>query len=327
MATIKEIAEKAGVSIATVSRVLNYDPKLSVSDETKKRIFEIAESLSYQKKAPRKKLTRRIAFVHWVTEAEELTDLYYMGIRHGIEEQANQHHLHLLKYTVHELDDIPKDIDGILAVGRFSKKQIEQFKQLTQHIVLVDSDFEHSGCDAVLTDFKTVIKQAVDHLLAKEVIKIGFIGGKETLQGTISPTTDIRELYFRDYMKQKGLLEEQLILLDHFNVDSGYRLMKQFLPQTPTGKTGFITANDPLAIGALKAVNDAKMDIPDQVSLIGINDISVSKYVYPALTTVRIEKELMGKTAIDLMMERLRDDRQICKKVYIDTTLIERETT
>ncbi|SFL51393.1 transcriptional regulator, LacI family [Gracilibacillus orientalis] len=327
MATIKEIAEKADVSIATVSRVLNYDPKLSVGDETKKRIFEIAESLSYQKKTPRKKLTRRIAFVHWVTETEELTDLYYMGIRHGIEEQANQHHLHLLKYTVHELNDIPKDIDGILAVGRFSKKQIAQFKQLTQHVVLVDSDIEHDDCDAVLTDFKTVIRQAVDHLLARNISKIGFIGGKERLQGSTEPTNDIREYYFREYVKEKGLLDERLILLDHFNVDSGYDLMDQFLDRTGADQIGFITANDPLAIGALKAVNEAKIEIPEQISLIGINDISVSKYVFPALTTIRIEKELMGKTAVDLMMERLRDDRQICKKVYIDTTLIKRETT
>ncbi|QGH34006.1 LacI family DNA-binding transcriptional regulator [Gracilibacillus salitolerans] len=327
MATIKEIAEKAGVSIATVSRVLNYDPKLSVGDETKKRIFEIAESLSYQKKATRKKLTRKIAFIHWVTEAEELTDLYYMGIRHGIEEQANQHHLHLLKYTIYELNDIPEDIDGILAVGRFSKKQIDQFKQLTQQIVLIDSDIEHDGCDAVLTDFKTVIRQAVDHLLAHDITKIGFIGGKETLQGTMDPIKDIREYYFHEYMKEKRLLDERLILLDHFNVDSGYDLMDQFLKRPSTNKTGFIAANDPLAIGALKAVNEAKIEIPDQISLVGINDISVSKYVYPALTSVRIEKELMGKTAVDLMMERLRDDRQICKKVYIDTTLIKRETT
>ncbi|MFD2656966.1 LacI family DNA-binding transcriptional regulator [Gracilibacillus thailandensis] len=327
MATIKEIAEKAGVSIATVSRVLNYDPKLSVGDDTKKKIFEIAESLSYQKKAPRKKLTRRIAFVHWVTEAEELTDLYYMGIRHGIEEQANQHHLHLLKYTVHELADIPKDIDGILAVGRFSKNQIDQFKQLTQHIVLVDSDIEHTGCDAVLTDFRSVIRQAVDHFLTLNLKQIGFIGGKETLQGTADPVQDIREHYFREYLKEKELLDERLILLDHFNVGSGYDLMNQFLQSPLENKIGFVAANDPLAIGALKAVNEAKIEIPDHISLIGINDISVSKYVYPALTSVRIEKELMGKTAVDLMMERLRDDRQICKKVYIDTTLIKRETT
>ncbi|WP_058306644.1 LacI family DNA-binding transcriptional regulator [Gracilibacillus massiliensis] len=327
MATIKDIAKAAGVSIATVSRVLNYDPTLSVGEITKKRIFEIAESMSYQKKSNRKKITRRIAFVHWVTESEELTDLYYMGIRHGIEDQAKEMHLQLIKYTVNNIDEIPPDIDGIIAVGRFSKIQIEQLKAISAHIVLVDSDFEHSGCDAVLTDFRQVITRAIDHLLEQKVAKIGFIGGKETLQGTIAPTEDIREYYFRRYAKEKNVLDEELILQDDFNVDSGYQLMKEFLSKQSIPNIGFLAANDPLAIGALKALNESKVDIPNKVRLVGINDISVSKYVYPALTTIRIEKELMGKTAVDLMMERIRDDRQICKKVYIETSLIKRETT
>ncbi|GAE92012.1 galactose operon repressor [Gracilibacillus boraciitolerans JCM 21714] len=177
MATIKDIAQKAGVSIATVSRVLNYDSTLSVGETTKKRIFEIAESMSYQKKSTRKKLTRRIAFVHWVTESEELTDLYYMGIRHGIEDEAKEVHLQLLKYTVNDLKEIPSSIDGIIAVGRFSKTQVKQFKAISDHIVLVDSDFEHQGCDAVLTDFQQVLVDAIDHLTEKNITKIGFIGG------------------------------------------------------------------------------------------------------------------------------------------------------
>ncbi|SHM98030.1 LacI family DNA-binding transcriptional regulator [Gracilibacillus kekensis] len=327
MATIKDIAKKAGVSIATVSRVLNYDPTLSVGEVTKKRIFEIAESMSYQKKKTRKKITRRIAFVHWVTESEELTDLYYMGIRHGIEDQAKEMHLHLIKYTVNDIDDIPSDVDGIIAVGRFSKIQTEQLKSICTHVVLVDSDFDHSGCDAVLTDFQQVISQALYHLIGQEVAHIGFIGGKETLQGTIKPTEDIREHFFRRLAKENNVLNEELILQDHFNVDSGYLLMKKFISQNTLENIGFIAANDPLAIGALKALNEAKVDVPAQVRLIGVNDISVSKYVYPSLTTIRIEKELMGKTAVNLMMERLRDDRQISKKVYIDTSLVKRETT
>ena len=81
MATIKDIAELAGVSIATVSRVLNYDSTLSVADETKKRIFEVAEQLSYKQKPAKKLETGNIALLQWYTEKEELEDLYYMSIR------------------------------------------------------------------------------------------------------------------------------------------------------------------------------------------------------------------------------------------------------
>nr|WP_235182591.1 substrate-binding domain-containing protein [Gracilibacillus boraciitolerans] len=137
----------------------------------------------------------------------------------------------------------------------------------------------------------------------------------------------MREYYFRQYAKVKKVLNEDLILLDHFNVDSGYQLMKKLLSRESPDNIGFIAANDPLAIGALKALNEAKIAVPEQVSLIGINDISISKYVYPSLTSIRIEKELMGKTAVNLMMERLRDDRQICKKVFLETSIVKRETT
>lgn len=327
MATIKDIAKQAGVSIATVSRVLNYDPSLSVNENTRKRIFEIAEALSYQKKKPRKKLLRKIAFVHWVTEKEELTDLYYMAIRHGIEQKADELHLQLQKYTIHEIETIDSGIDGLIAVGRFSEKQVKTFQLLTKHVVLIDSDFVHEGCDAVLIDFQKVVEQSVDYLLDKQIKKIGFLGGKETLSGTITPRDDIRQYYFRTCLAEKNILDEQLILYGNFNVASGYQLMQSFLKSYHGEKVAFITANDPVAIGALKALNEAKISVPGQISIIGINDISVSKYVYPALTTVRIEKELMGQTAIELMMERLRDGRQVCKKVYLETKVIERETT
>ncbi|MFC4401809.1 LacI family DNA-binding transcriptional regulator [Gracilibacillus xinjiangensis] len=323
MATIKEIAEKAGVSIATVSRVLNYDPTLSVSENTKKRIFEIAEAVSYRKNATRKKVYRRIAFVHWVTETEELSDLYYMAVRHGIEEEADKHHFNLQKFITTEIDKIPNDIDGLIAVGRFTQKSIKQFQAKTEHVVLIDSDTEHRGCDAVLTDFNSVIKQAVNLLIDKKIDKIGFLGGL----GIDSSFPDVRETYFREYVTSKGILDESLILLENYHVDSGYKMMKQFLTKHPSGKVGFVTANDPIAIGAVKALNEAQIDIPSKVSIVGINDISVSKYIYPALTTVRIEKELMGRTAVGLLVERLRDERSIAKKVFIDTTLIERQTT
>src|SRR3954462_8566690 len=102
MATIKDIAQIAGVSIATVSRVLNYDTTLSVSDETKKRIFEVAEELSYKKKQARKQESGKIALLQWYTEKEELEDLYYMSIRLGVENRCphppNQHEPQFLEH-------------------------------------------------------------------------------------------------------------------------------------------------------------------------------------------------------------------------------------
>src|SRR5699024_3664758 len=90
MATIKDIAEKAGVSSATISRVLNYDSTIRVTDETKMKVFAAGEALSNRKKTTRKYIDQKIAIVHWYTEQEELNDLYYLSIRLGIEDRCKE---------------------------------------------------------------------------------------------------------------------------------------------------------------------------------------------------------------------------------------------
>lgn len=92
MATIKDIAKRAGVSITTVSRVLNYDKTLSVSDTTRKKIFRVAEDLDYTKKKKASTTRDNIAIVQWYTEKQELDDLYYLSIRMGAEKQAEKMH-------------------------------------------------------------------------------------------------------------------------------------------------------------------------------------------------------------------------------------------
>src|SRR6478672_3786140 len=109
MATIKDIAEKAGVSIATVSRVLNYDASLSVSDDTKKKIFEIAEALSYKKRPSKKSPSARIGILLWYTEKEELNDLYYMSIRLGIEQRCEQQGLKIVKLFHSQMEELMQE--------------------------------------------------------------------------------------------------------------------------------------------------------------------------------------------------------------------------
>jgi len=328
MATIKDIADKVGVSIATVSRVLNYDLSLSVGDDTKKRIFEVAEELSYQKRAQKKKASWRVAFVNWINEEEELNDIYYMSIRHGVESRAEKKKMELLKYLRDDSDQIASDIDGIIAVGRFNDEQIIKLKNLSTNIVFVDSDPEDDKCDAVCVNFERVTKQVLDYFISKEHKKIGYIGGYENLRNTISPIQEIRENYFRSYMKEKKLLDVSYIYINNFTVNDGYQLMKKAIKDHKEDlPTAFYVASDPLAIGCLRALHEANIQVPERVSIIGVNDISISKYMYPPLSSVKIETEVMGETAVDLMIERLSDERRVAKVVHIATRLMTRETT
>jgi len=112
-----------------------------------------------------------------------------------------------------------------------------------------------------------------------------------------------------------------------FSVSDGYELMKQAIAEHKDQlPSAFFLGNDSMAIGALKALHEAQISVPDQVSVIGVNDISVSKYLHPPLSTVEIFTEVMGETAVDLLLERL-DDRKISKQVILSTKLIIRESS
>lgn len=329
MATIKDIAKKAGVSIATVSRVLNYDNTLSVSDETKRRIFEAAEELDYKKKAGiRKPEFGKIALFQWYTEKEELEDLYYMSIRLGVENRCRHHGIQVVKYFQDGLEELKEEeIQGMIAIGKYSHKQVDELSSVTQNIVFVDFSPDEAQFDSVVADFEQATVKVLDYLLDNGHKQIGYLGGREEFKDQTSAIEDPRERAFKLYLAENGLFNEDFMYTGTFSVDSGYTLMKQAIQGHGDNlPTAFFAGNDPLAIGALRALLEAGISVPQRVSIVGINDISVSKYVYPALSTVKVHTELMGETAVDTLLERIQG-RLIPKKITIATNLIIRNSS
>lgn len=327
MATIKDIAEKAGVSIATVSRVLNYDASLSVSDDTKKKIFEIAEELSYKKRTTKKTASAKIGIIHWYTEKEELNDLYYMSIRLGIEQRCEQQDIQVVNFYNNIESMKSEDLQGIIAVGKFSRKQVEELTSIAKHVVFVDSNPDDDRFDSIVIDFEKVTRNILDHLVDKGHTRIGYLGGREMFKDQTEVIEDMREKTFRTYMDAANLLDEDHMYIGAFSVDDGYKLMKQAIQEKGENlPTAFFAGNDLLAIGALRALHEEKIPVPEQVSIIGIDDLSVSKYVFPALTTVKVYTEVMGETAVDTLLERL-NGRKIAKKIFIATKLVIRKSS
>ncbi|KXG44049.1 LacI family DNA-binding transcriptional regulator [Tepidibacillus infernus] len=327
MATIKDIAEKAGVSIATVSRVLNYDATLSVTDETRKKIFEVAEELSYKKRSVRTS-TAKIAMIHWYTEKEELEDLYYMSIRFGIEQRCQQLDIQVVKYFYNNLEEIKQEeIQGMIAVGKFSENQVATLAEITDHIVFVDYSPDEDAYDSVVVDFEVATKKIINYLIEKGHQKIGYIGGRETFKDGSAEIEDLRDKTFRSYMQELNLFDENYMYIKTFTVNDGYKMMKQAIHDHGENlPTAFFVGNDLIAIGALRALLEENISVPERVNIIGINDISVSKYIYPSLTTLKVYTEIMGETAVDLLMERI-SGRKIAKKVFIATELIKRNSS
>ncbi|CDQ38441.1 LacI family DNA-binding transcriptional regulator [Virgibacillus salexigens] len=327
MATIKDIANQAGVSPATVSRVLNYDASLSVSDETKKKIFEAAEDLSYRKKATKRNSSKQIAIVHWYTEKEELSDLYYLSIRLGIEERCKALNIQSDVYFLDNIDEISnEEVDGIIAVGKFSATQLNELTTVSPHVVFVDDSPDEDKYDAIIIDFEKATKTVIDYFLNTGHESIGLIGGREQLKGEEVARTDLREKTFITYMKEKAMFDCNYIFVSSFSVDEGYRLMKQAINQLGDHlPTAFFASSDVMAIGSLRALHEANIAVPERVSVIGLNDMSVAKYVFPSLSTVKVYTEVMGETAVDTLMERL-EGRKIAKKIFISTKLVIRKS-
>lgn len=328
MATIRDIAAKAGVSIATVSRVLNFDETINVSDGTKKKIFEIAEQLDYvtlRERKSKKQDFLNIGIVYWYSDKEELEDPYYLSIRMGIEKRCLDEHIYFTRVNKGDKYDKLENLDGIVAIGKFASCDIEKFNISTSNIVFVDSSPNEELYDSVVIDFRKAVTSALGYLISLGHKDIFYIGGEEYINDGKDKVKDYREETYIDYMQNIGSYNSSNMLLGNYTPADGYRLMKEALSKKNPLRAFFI-ASDSMAIGAYKAVIEAGLSIPKDISIIGFNDISTAKYMTPALSTIKIYTDFMGETAVDLILERLKSERTISKKVVIPTKLIIRES-
>ena len=281
MAKIKDIADLTGFSITTVSRVLNQDKNFNVSDETRLKIMATAEKLNYvplskRNKSSKKNITLTIGLVYWYSVAEEITDPYYMSIRLAIENHCQLHNINLQKIylPMKSFDDISAmNLDGLIALGKYSEEEIQTLHTLNQHLVLVDCYSKHYNIDVVMADLKEATKDIISYLI------------------------DLEYEIMSEIIKQGKLLD------------------------------AYIVASDAMAIGCLKALNENNIKVPDVVSIISYDNISLSQYTIPSLTTIDMNTKHMGETALDLLVERINNDREIAKKVTIPTRLIKRASS
>lgn len=336
MATIKDIAKEVGVSPATVSRVLNKDSSLSVAEETRRKIFKEAEKVNYKTLRQRNKKIKekaKISIVHWYSEKEELGDPYYISITRGIERECSIRKIQTK--TIYKNDGIYslqmlKESDGIIAIGKFAESEIEQFNNYSDQIVFVDFSPSDTRFDSIVLDFESSISQILKFLTDNGHKRIGYIGGQEYVGNSREPIRDKREIEFVNIMKEMGLYNSKDIYFGRFVPEDGYSLMKKIVEEAGSDKdkipTAFFLGSDSMAIGAMKALYEKDISIPDDVCIIGFNDIPTAEYLIPPLTTVRAHTEFMGKTSVELLIERIIYERKIAKKVIIPTELIIRES-
>ncbi|GAA0086196.1 LacI family DNA-binding transcriptional regulator [Clostridium sp. CTA-7] len=333
MATIKDIASEASVSISTVSRILNFDKTLNVSEETRKRVLSIAEEMNYvtikERKNKLKKYT--VGIICSFTETKELNDPYFLSIRMAIEKKCVEENidfksLYLTKILTDDNSNY-KELDGIIAIGIFENNEIQRLKEISPNIVFIDSSPEEWEFDSIVVDLKYGARKALEYLHSLGHKDIGYIGAKVVPHNNTESIELInyREATYKDFMLEIDNFKEEWIFKGDFTPEDGYNLMNKALKLTKVPSAFFI-ASDPMAIGAYKAIQENGYKIPEDISIVGFDDIATAQYLSPSLTTVKVFTDFMGETALDTLMERIKNDRVLSKKIVLPVKLIIRDS-
>jgi LacI family transcriptional regulator len=336
MATMRDIATKAEVSTATVSRVINGDPTLSVTDETRKRILEVVDELHY--KLPRRKSGKtsesvQVKNIGLVISNDETIDPYFLSIRLGVESVCEKYSMNLSSVLTVGKSDFTavtlSRLDGLIIFGDVIIEDLQNVYYHNDNIVIVDFLPEENTYDVVLSDFETATGRVMDYLFNLGHTDIAYIGGQGAIRGItteqIIPKEDTRKQIFEKKMNEKGLYNPESILLGDFGTNSGYLLAKELI-ESAVNPTAVVVASDPMAIGVMRALHEAGMKVPDEISVFSFDDIDSAAYLNPSLSTVKIHTEEMGRTAVKLLYDRFHGNRVLPLKVVLPTELVIRDS-
>ena len=328
MATIKEIADRAKCSIATVSRVLNLDETLRVSDEKKQTILKIAEELQYRTvKQRNKKVKFRFAVISMYSKLEEIEDPFYLSIRLGVETKIQGRNIELVVLNdVNGAYDysLLKPVDGIACIGHFTNSEITEFEKFSKNIVFVNSNPLPKQYDSVLFDGENAIEEVMNYLFKMGHRDIGYIGVKSIRESKMVDLAEHRYDLVKDKMTSLGIYDENRIYRGGKTFKDGHSLMTDIIRKGNL-PTAFFIGNDSMCIGAMNALVENGINVPKDISLIGYNDITSTEYVNPPLTTVKVYTEVMGETAVTMLLECL-GERGVPLKVITPTSLIIRNS-
>ena len=330
--TIKDVAKVANVSITTVSRVSNGSK--GVSAKTRRRVLNAIRKLGYSPSAMASGLKTRISKSIGIAVPDTIGD-FYGEVINGIESVATENEYNLIISLNHHIIK-----EELKAVNFFKAKKVDGAILVT---TLDDDDYVRSliegGFDIVLLD-RAPRGLKVD-TVKTDNFRGGYIATEYLLNLGHSAILLIRGLscldssrerfngYKRALKDKKIEYDSTFILNGDFTIDSGYTTIKKYLDEKGLNFTAVFAANDQMAIGAIKALNDKGIVVPDEVSIVGFDDSYISPYTIPSLTTIKQRKEEMGKVATELLLNRISSldkEKIVPRQVTISVELVERES-
>lgn len=307
-ANIKDVAREAGVAVSTVSRAFNGSGP--VSDETKERVMEAARRLRYvPSDAARSLITNRTN-----TLGVLLPDLFgefYSEVIRGIDRAAHEAGYHFLVSGSHEdtkeiegaLQALQGRVDGLVIMSPdLGAEVLADNLPRRLPVALMNSRLGGGDYDVVEVANQHGVREATEHLLELGHRRVGLVGGIEG-----NHDADERRQAYREVLREAGCWRAELEVQGGFTDTTGYQAARELLARRPR-PTALFVANDAMAIGALHAVAEADLRVPDDLSVIGFDDIPIVRYLNPPLTTVRVPIAELGARAVELLMHAIEQD-------------------
>lgn len=316
---LRDIAQYLGISVSTVSLALRESP--SIAEETRERVVDAAQQLGYiYRQRPASRVIGRIAYL---TNLDP-DNIFATAILSGVESECRKLKI-ALDYS--RIDDDLTGVaerygeaGGLLLMGNVARETVLQLCELGLPTVLIDNNLPTLGLDRVLTENIGGIYRAVEHLYGLGHRRIAFLN-------LTRPFTSLPERLIGYQQAVADLALESLVISSPTVQVSD---ISAALAQARAGGmvfTAIIAANDLTAISVLHALQDAGVRVPDDVSLIGFDDLELAAVMRPALTTCRVHRELMGALSVQRLLARAAEPDAPPLALTLDAPLIERQST
>lgn len=325
MSSIKDVAERAGVAISTVSNVLNKTKYVSpeLIDRVEKAVQELSYEVNPIARSMKNKRTRMIGVI-----TEDMCGVFYPYVVKGINAVATEKGYQVIICDTHGVNGdleafkrekklfkrlIANRVDGIIFVSTVPQAQSTQYFAEIMRIanrdkpiplVSLERDFTHEGIDSVIFDSYGNAKSAVKHLSSVGCKRICLITGPVGME-----IVREREQGFLDGMTACGLPFDPQTMMAHgdYTHQSGYIAMRELFERVPD-MDGVFCHNDQMAVGALKFLREKGVKVPEDIKLMGYDDVFLASLVEPSLTTIHIRKRHAGIKAAELLFARIESE-------------------
>ncbi len=326
---MRDVAARAGVSVTTVSHVINETRP--VSDELRRRVLAAMDELGYQPnrlaRSLRRGQTHTIGMI-----IPDSANPFFAEVARGVEDTSFENGYSLIlcnsdgdldKELLYTNVLTEKRVDGILFVAAgLSTDRILDLQHQKTPLVVVDRDLPDAAVDSVLTDNAQGGWLATRHLIELGHRRIACITGPSDL----TPSAD-RVTGYRRAMREEGIpIDEALIVKGDFQYDSAYRASIQLL-QMQDPPTAIFACNDLMAVAVMRAALEQGQRVPDDLSVVGFDDVRLAAFANPPLTTIAQPKHEIGAVAATMLLKRMQNHERPAHRQVFETSLVIRKST